>query len=89
MAIASIIGVAGAFASKPAHFTGTTYYAVTDDNGGYKWVTVRPSSTDFVCLSSSAYCTIVTNGVVPQPNQTPANSLLISHTTNHTQFFRR
>jgi len=91
----SFVAATGAIAAYPSNkgrFVGTTYYCVTDDNGGYKWVTVKPSASVFVCTLGPCYCSIVTNGspnFVPQPNQCPNDTKLSSHSSQHSINIRK
>jgi len=88
LTLSSIIGVSAAFAKTPDSFTGTTYYCITDDNGGYVWTKVKPGGGLYVCVAGECYCTIVTNNVSPIANQTPPDSKLISHTQVRSKWVR-
>jgi hypothetical protein len=63
-----------AFAPKMFHFTGTTYYAVTNNAGGYCWTKTKP--VDLVCQAANlCCCTIVTiGGYTPICNVCPTVS---------------
>jgi hypothetical protein len=85
LALASILGVAGAYASKPAHFNGTTYYAVSDGLGGFTWTKVKPIASQFTCqLQSNQYCTVITiGGYAPQTNVVPSSTQATPTSSTH------
>jgi len=77
---AAVMGIGGSiFGAQHHNFTGTTYYAVTDDAGGWTWSTTAPNPTVYECQSSmtTACAIVVQSGYTPVRNQMPPNSVII------------
>lgn len=77
LALTTVLGITCAFANTPQHFSGTTYYGVTDGVGGFTWTTVDPSLSGRACVETTFpwNCIIITIGsYVPQPNVVPTSS---------------
>lgn len=73
MALASIIGIGGAFASttKEKSVFNTYYYAVSNGVGSFNWTTVQPNPQIWVCQDAlNSYCVvIVITGYTPVNGQ--------------------
>ncbi|WP_420988373.1 hypothetical protein [Chitinophaga sp. CC14] len=87
LATCALIGIGGAYATKPQQFNGTTYYAVTSGLGNcsFCWVKTKPDPAFFFCdVCSGGYCTIVTiGGYMPVCNVTPSATQATPTSTTH------
>ncbi|MFX1704994.1 hypothetical protein PV783_13615 [Chitinophaga sp. CC14] len=88
MALVALVGLGSAFATKPAHFNGTTYYGVTDGNGGFTWSKVKPDPNLYNCVASTQFCTIHTiNGYSPVAQVLP--TALQATPTSNSKLYKR
>lgn len=57
---------------------GTTFYAITDERGGFLWTKTLPTPPLICDPNSAAYCTIITkDGYTPLPNEVPDSTQAI------------